>query len=273
MRRTASVFTLIVALVGIWCIASAAQADDCYYDPVDGKLVCSPGGTIPGGPGHPPGDRPPIRYVYTSTDPVVGDCHYWSRIPGGIDAWDPANDPTVIRVVNTTPVCPVSTDPPEAIAWQIFRSFPLALPSPSFEPPDSGITGLPTFLATPDAADITHTEVLPDGRTMDVRATVAALVVNWGDGVAASFDPSEALAYPTGHVTHTYTTKTCDATYRQEHPSGGNCHATLEAYPVTATFTWAGRYRIGGGWIDLGTLNRSTTVAYDVDEVQGVLQP
>src|SRR5680860_24841 len=157
MRRATSILTLTLLLVGSWWLATGAQADDCHFDPDLGRLVCSPGGTIPGGPGHPPGDRPPIRYVYTSTDPVVGDCHYWSRIPGGIDAWDPANDPTVIRVVNTTPVCPVSTDPPEAIAWKIFRSFPLALPSPSFEPPDSGITGLPTFLATPDAADITHT--------------------------------------------------------------------------------------------------------------------
>lgn len=271
VRRTASVLVLIALLAG-WP-GPAADADDCYYDPV-GEIHCSPGGTLPGGGIKPPGDRPPIRYVYTSTDPVVGDCHYWSRRPGGIDAWNPANDPIVIRIVTTTPVCPVTpSDPPAAIAWRIFRSFPLATPSPSFQPVGSGITGLPTYLASPDPADISHTEVLPDGRTMDVRASATMLVVDWGDGSTTNFDPSRAQPYPAGGVTHTYTTKTCDATYRQEHPSGGNCHPTLEAYPVTATFTWTGRYRIGGGWIELGSLNRSITVEYDVDEVQGVLQP
>jgi hypothetical protein len=123
------------------------------------------------------------------------------------------------------------------------------------------------------ADDITHLEVLPDGRTMEVHAAIAGLTVNWGDGTKGRFDPMQARPYPDGRVTHTYTTKTCDATYRREHPSGGNCHPTLEAYPVTATFTWSGRYRIGGGWIYLGTLDRSITVTYDVDEVQGVLEP
>jgi hypothetical protein len=108
---------------------------------------------------------------------------------------------------------------------------------------------------------------------MEVRASAERLAVDWGDGTRANFDPSAARPYPNGDVAHTYTTKTCDAAYRQDHPSGGNCHPTLEAYPITATFTWAGRYRVGGGWIDLGTLDRTVTVPYDVDEVQGVLQP
>jgi len=215
--------------------------------------------------------------VYTATDPVVGDCHYWSRRPGGIDAWDAANDPTVIRIVNTTPVCPRQSSTPSpapaTVAWRVFRSFTLARPLPSLQPSVAGITGLPTFLATADPADITHTERLPDGRTMEVRASVTALVVDWGDGTRMDYRPEQALAYPEGRVTHTYTTKTCDAAYREESPVGANCHPTLSAYPITTTFAWAGRYRIGGDWIDLGTLNRSATVPYDVDEVQGVLQP
>ncbi len=274
MRKIASAFTLITILIVTCYLSPVAKADDCYYDPGRGELICSPGGPgTPGDPGDPPRDRPPIRYIYTSTDPVVGDCYYGSRTPGGLDTWDPANDPAVIRITTSLPVCPaVPNDPPATVAWRIFRSFPLALPTPTFEPFGSGITGLPTYLATPDPADITHTELLPDGRTLNVMASVAALVVNWGDGAGANFDSSEARSYPTGGVTHTYTTKTCDVTYRQEHPSGGNCHPTLEAYPVTATFTWAGRYRVGGAWIDLGILNRTVTVPYDVDEVQGVLE-
>jgi len=278
VRRTASLVTLIVGLVaGSWWLAAIAHADDCWYDPI-GEIHCSPGGRgapgTPGTPGDPPGDRPPIRYLYTSTDPAVGDCYYWSRTPGGLDAWDPANDPAVIRITTSTPVCPVATsEPPATVAWRIFRSFPLALPTPTFEPAGSGITGLPTYLATPDPTDITHTELLPDGRTLDVRARVAAFLVNWGDGAKATFESSEARSYPVGSVTHTYVTKTCDATYRQDHPSGGNCHPTLDEYPITATFTWAGSYRVGAAWIDLGTLDRTVTVSYDVDEVQGVLQP
>ena len=272
MRRSTPFLTLTVCLAVACYLSPVAQASDCYYNP-SGRLICDIGG--PGTPGNPPpSDRPPIRYVYASTDPVIGDCHYWSRTPGGLDAWNPANDPAVIRLTTSTPVCPVVTsDPPATVAWRIFRSFPLALPAPAFEPSESGITGLPTYLSTPDPTDITHTELLPDGRTLEVRASVAALVVDWGDGAKASFDSSEARSYPSGSVTHTYTTKTCDAAYREEHPSGGNCDPNLEAYPITATFTWAGRYRVGASWIDLGTLNRTITVAYDVDEVQGVLEP
>lgn len=252
--------------------ADCAPADDCHYDSI-GQLVCTATGGSSGTTPYPPRERPPNRYLYESTDPTGADCHYWSPIIGGVDAWDPANDPTVIRIVTTTPVCPVVADPSLDLAWRIFRSFPLAVPDPSLEPPVSGITGLPTYLATPDPANITHTEALPDGRTMDVRASVASLSIDWGDGTKGRYEPAEAAPYPSGTVTHTYTTKTCDPEYRREHPSGGNCHSTLEAYPITATFTWAGRYRIGSSWIDLGTLVRTVTVSYDVDEVQGVLEP
>ena len=37
------------------------------------------------------------------------------------------------------------------------------------------------------------------------------------------------------------------------------------------TYTWQGRYRYTAGWVNLGTLDRSTTVGYDVDEVIGLL--
>jgi len=274
MRRTASVLFLGLFLAGSWSLAAGSYADNCRFDPVESSLVCSAtGGTSGGARTDPPRERPPNRYVYQSTDATGADCHYWSPVPGGIDASDPANEPMIIWIVTTTPVCPAVADPDTDLAWRIFRSFPLAVPNPSLEPPVSGITGLPTYLATPDPADITHTEVLPDGRVMEVRASVASLAVDWGDGGMARYEPAEAGAYPTGSVTHTYTTKTCDPEYRRVHPSGGNCHPTLEAYPISATFAWSGRYRIGGGWIGLGTLSRTARLSYDVDEVQGVLEP
>jgi hypothetical protein len=155
----------------------------------------------------------------------------------------------------------------------VFRAFPLAPPVPALEPAAAGITGLPTHLAAATPGGITHSEVLPDGRTLEVAAAVGALVVDWGDGNRIEYDPGSARPYPAGGVAHAYALKTCPPEYRINHPSGGSCHPTLEAYPITASFTWQGRYRIGAGWVDLGALNRTTTITYDVDEVVGVLQP
>jgi hypothetical protein len=272
MRWTAPVLVLILSFASSWYLATASVADDCYYDILDGKLICSATGGSTGTTKPPPRERPPIRYIYERTDATGAPCYSWSSIPGGIDTWDPTNDPIVAGIVLTTPLCPVIVETPEDTAWRIFRSFPLATPDPSLQPAAAGITGLPTYLETPGPADITHTEVLPDGRSMEVWATVRSLAVDWGDDTSGLFDASTALSYPAGAVTHTYGTKTCNPGYRSEHPFGGNCHPTLEAYPITATFTWEGRYRIGGGWIYLGTLDRTATVLYDVDEVQGVLQ-
>lgn len=272
MRRSASALFLSIALAGSWWLAAGSYADDCRYDPERGKLVCSAsGGSTNRSDTTPPRERPPMRYIYEATDATGAPCYYWSPTPGGLDVWDPGNDPAVAAIVLTTPVCPVIVETPEDTAWRIFRSFALALPDPSLEPAAAGITGLPTYLATPGPPDITHVELLPDGRSMEVWAAARTLVVDWGDGTNGSFDAASALTYPSGAVTHAYATKTCNPTYRSEHPYGGNCHPTLEAYPITATFVWEGRYRIGGGWIYLGTLDRTATVLYDVDEVQGVL--
>jgi hypothetical protein len=247
--------------------------DDCSYSP-EGKLICTAAGgsTNPADP-TPPQERPPMRYIYETTDAAGAPCYYWSPTPGGIDTWDPGNDPTVAGIVLTTPVCPVVVETPEESAWRIFRSFPLAPPDPTLQPAVAGITGLPTYLSTSEPADITHTEVLPDGRVMDVWATVRTITVDWGDGANGAFDVASALTFPTGAIAHAYATKTCTPTYRDRHPFGANCHPTLEAYPITAAFTWEGRYRIGGGWTYLGTLDRAVTIPYDVDEVQGVLLP
>ena len=272
MRRTAPVVVLTLALAGSWWLAAGSYADDCRIDPIEGALHCTAtGGSTKPSDTTPPRERPPMRYIYQATDAAGAPCYYWSPIAGGLDVWDPGNDPAVAAIVLTTPVCPVIVETPEETAWRIFRSFPLALPDPALEPAAAGITGLPTYLATPDPPDITHVELLPDGRSMEVWATVRALAVDWGDGTNGLFDTATARTYPEGAVTHAYSTKTCDPTYRIEHPFGGNCHPTLEAYPITSTFTWEGRYRIDGGWTYLGTLARTVTTLYDVDEVQGVL--
>ncbi len=276
MRRTTSVLGL--ALVFAVLPMSVSAEEVCVTNPIDGSIDCSDSGTTPGDLGDPtphPGDRVGPRYVYVTTDAVVGDCHYWSDIPGGLDSWDSANDPAVIAA-NALSVCPAIITPRVDVpgtAWSIFRSWNLAQPAPSLQPSDRGITGLPTFLASPPPPEITHSEILPDGRPLRVRARVAELRVDWGDETLNIYNPSGALPYPTGTVTHNYTTKTCSPEYREEHPSGGLCHPTLEFYTITAVYRWVGEYDVGSGWVQLGTLDRPASLPYDVDELRGVPVP
>ena len=277
----------MVAAIALLSIVPAALAESvCRYDPGLEDIVCRESGgsrvrnpprTSPGTP--PPARAPsaPLRYVYTGYDAVIGDCYYWSSVAGGLDAWDPGNDPAVIAITTRLPICPSSpgtpSDPSDS-AWSVFRSWNLAPPTPSITPRDHGITGIPTHIGATPPQSITHSETLPDGRTLEVRARAALLTVDWGDGFTASFDPARADGYPEGAVTHIYELKTCSQQYRQEHPSGNLCSRTEEGYGITASYTWQGEYNIGSGWVTLGSLDRAApTIDYDVDEARGVSSP
>jgi hypothetical protein len=279
VHRTAS--SLVVAALSIVIAASGASTavgGDCWFDEEDGQLQCTDSGD--GDSVNPGTDEPSPkvgkRYVYLTTRPDIGECYYWSNTEGGIDAWDPANDPAIINIVLRTPECPANAavgSNAVAAAWAIFRSWSLDEPAISLQPRSRGITGLPTFLSTPTPASISHTEVLPDGRTLRVRAHVEYLAVIWGDGTIVRYQPSSADPFPSGAVTHTYRFKTCTEEYRASHPSGGLCHPTLDRYRITATFSWYGEYTTDGSWIELGSLNRSNGTDYLVDEARGVFVP
>jgi len=268
----------VVVALAFCDVASASTTDQrCEYDEVVGQIICiaTGGEETPTSPATPAvDDDPELRYVYTSTDPVVGDCYYWSAIPGGLDAWNPANEPAVITIVASLPVCP-NPPPldPEIRAWELFRSWDLAPPSPRIAPDAVGITGLPSHVAANTPAPVDYTEVLPDGRTLAVRATVTLLTVDWGDGTLTHHDPGTALGYPSGSVQHSYTLKTCPAAYRRTHPSGPLCHPTLERYSIAVTYRWTGEFAVGAGWNELGSLDRTAVVPYDVDEARGVPVP
>jgi hypothetical protein len=268
MRRVASIGWFIAAI--LVALSSTANAGErCWFDPEQGQIICEDEGGNDPAPGPEP--RPGKRYLYVTNRAGFGECHYWSNQPGGIDAWDPANDPVVISIVLRIPRCPATPAvDAEATAWSIFRSWTLAAPAIGLEPEAVGITGLPTFLTSVQPAPITHQELLPDGRTLRVRADVTTLSVDWGDGTRTTHAPESADPYPTGAVTHMFTLKTCTADYREHHPSGGLCHPTLDSYPVTATFTWIGSYNAGSGWIDLGALDRTSSTTYEVDEARGI---
>ena len=291
MRRSSPLFIAIAIVAAAHTYSSPASGNEhCRFDPSESVIVCresggsrvrNPPGTPPSNPpGTPPSNpspRAPLRYVYTSYDATIGDCYYWSSVAGGLDAWDPANDPAVIAITTRLPICPATpatpTDP-SVTAWSVFRSWYLAPPAPSVTPREHGITGIPTHIAATPPDVISHSETLPDGRPLVVRARPVALIVNWGDGTTASFDPDGADGYPDGVVAHTYALKTCTQQYRDEHPSGGLCATQGEDYSITASYTWQGEFNVGSGWVTLGSLDRAApTIAYDVDEARGVASP
>lgn len=270
VRRTASILVaslVVLLLAGL----SAASAGECLYDISQGEIVCNESGSSNEGPTE-SGSATGKRYLHVTTLAGIGECHYWSNTPGGFDSWSSLNDAMIIDAIFRTPECPaISAVNARATAWSIFRSWPLAAPQPAIEPDGIGITGLPSYLSASTPTAITHTEVLPDGRTLRVRADAVLLTVSWGDGTAATFAPDRALAYPAGEVRHTYSLKTCTAEYRAAHPSGGLCHPSLDHYEITATFTWSGSYNVGSDWIDLGTLTRTASLSYEVNEARGIV--
>ena len=281
MKAAVLVLALLIP-VGLAAAVAAGADGGCVITPTG--LDCSADGTSSTSGGTPGATIPalPLRYLATTEPPDDGLCWFWSPYPPGLDSWDSADDMAILWTLWALPECPDGTAPVVvpgtswvvARAWEVFRSFPLAAPRPTLQPGRHGITGLPSYLAAAVPTPLAHREVLPDGRALEVEARVATALVDWGDGTPTlAYDPAALLSYPDGRARHAYALKTCPPGYRASHPSGGNCHPRLEAYPLTVTFRWTARYRIGAAWVDLGHLERSTAVAYDVDEVIGVLQP
>ncbi len=283
MRRTASLVGLILFIPAILLQAQSVNAEEvCRIDSATGRIICSESGTITTPPGdtspeEPNPENPGKRYVYTSTDATIGPCYSWSNIPGGLDAWDPANDGAVIAITTSLPLCPPNVTPPldpETVAWSIFRSWDLEPPVPAITPSTRGITGVPTHVTATPPPTITYSEVMPDGRTLQVRARAALLTIDWGDGSLTNTDPGAAVGFPNGTATHTYRLKTCTPTYRVEHPSGGLCHPTAQFYSIVASYAWTGEYSVDSAWTTLGTLAvRAAPALYDVDEARGVSTP
>ena len=281
--KTAALLPLLLVPLVLAAVLPAGADEGCVITPTG--IDCSAAGSSTSGGTTPGGSTPglPLRYLATTEWAGPGGlCWFWSAYPPGLDAWNANNDQAILLTLWALPECPdpesptvtLSTEWVVARAWEIFRSFPLTAPRPSLQPPDHGITGLPSYLSAPVPSRLSYQETLPDGRSLAVEAQVTAAVVDWGDGSPVmDHDPAALLPYPAGSALHTYRLKTCPPAYRAGHPSGPNCHPALEAYPVEVTFRWTARYALGGSWVDLGHLDRSTVVAYDVDEVVGVLRP
>ncbi|NQV07792.1 hypothetical protein HQ535_14720 [bacterium] len=259
---------LVLALVGP---ALDAVDDGCVTTPTG--IDCTAGGTTTTTVTIPGGTSLPLRWLRVGWHPDAGDCWYWATTPPGLDSWDSANDHEIILTRWALPHCPgtVTTGPGSveihSRAWQVFRAFPLAAPAPHLAPDEAGITGLATILTAAAPSRLVHNERLPDGSTLKVTATVASVVIDWGDETPV-FGRSPGSA--TRGVEHIYSIKTCPPAYRETHPAGHRCHPTLTDYPIVVTFHWFGAYSLRGEYTTLGTIERTTIVPYDVDEVIGV---
>jgi hypothetical protein len=257
-------------------VASATHTvgHDCRYE--GGKIRCRWTGGNPGvrvsnpivsklkprSPGGP--------WLRTGTDPLLGRCWFWSTSPPGLDSSKLINEGAIIAIVTSQSPC--SGEEVVAQAWEVFRSFALAAPAVTLQPA-TGITGLDTYLSVAQPPSIDWSGVLPSGVPAEVEASITNVRVEWGDGTERTYPLTELDPYPDGSATHLYHLKTCPPEYRSSHPSGPLCHPSLEAYPVTVTYRWFGRFRTGAIWVGLGVLERSASLSYDVDEVIGVLQP
>jgi hypothetical protein len=268
-RSTSARLAVLLIIIPIaLALRTAARADDeCVTTPTG--IECSFGGTSTSTTITT--TQPPLRYLVITAG-GSGSCWYWSRYPPGLDSLDPANDQAIIFARAAYAQC-VSAQPPTttidvtSTAWDVFRSWTLAIPAPRVRP-TVGITNLESILNAPRPAPLFHRETLPDGRVLEVEARVVSVLVTWGDG-APTFAHDPATVAGTG-ARHAYRVKTCSVAYRRDHPRGAACHPTLDAYRITVTHTWQGRYRTGGSWTVLGIIPRSTARSYDVDEVYGV---
>jgi len=260
---------LTILILGGQSVVAAAPIDGCRPTPTG--IDCGFGGTTTSTTIIPGPTLPPLRYLAVSN----GTCWYWSRYPPGFDSWDSANDQSIILTRFRLPQCTGRPNPGPVIitserAWEILRSFPLGAPDLGVSPV-VGITNLPSRLHLATPVEFDHSEVLPDGRTLEVEARVAMVWIHWGDDSPTfGATPPSPFGDP-GPVRYTFALKTCPPAYRTGHLDGPKCHPDLEAYPVTVVFEWQGRYRAGAGWIHLGSIDRSSHIDYDVDEVLGVL--
>jgi hypothetical protein len=258
---------LLAAATPIAALATGTAGAEEGCVPTETGLECTFGGTtVTIVVAH----RPPLRYIRTTEMDGVGRCWYWSRYPPGFDVQDPAQANLVEVTRTLLPECPstpgATTVSVTSRAWEIFREFSLARPLPVLRP-EPGITHLPSLLGVARPDPIFHAELLPDGRNLEVVASVLAIRVDWGDGTVTTSKAPTAFA---GGTAHPFRLKTCLPELRPGAPPAGPCHPTLSEYPVQVTFVWTARYRTAGGWLTLGSIERSRTILHDVDEVIGV---
>jgi len=220
--------------------------------------------------------EPPVLYPQLGNNADGSECWYWTST---VTPWVIiSREGSVARIgqdIGVAILLGASIDacvgiPGEdlrLVAWDYLEQWLLVEPQVEFSPASRGVTGLETYGWAPIPDRIDATLISPLGTTLEVRAWIDQVAVDWGDATAAPLVLNESqlgrfAAYPEGSAFHVYETKTC----KREGQTG--CYAEVDGYSVTVTFRWQAAYRVGANpWIDIGPVTPSSTLAYPVDEI------
>jgi hypothetical protein len=135
-----------------------------------------------------------------------------------------------------------------------------AVPAPTFDlspsPDAGGIVNLGMWLALSQQDPVT---VRAEAGSLWAEATVTLASTTWdmGNGDTVTCDRAGTPIVDTD----TLDEGPCGYTYRQSSPDD-------DPYVLAVTATWAITYRSSSGSGSVGTIDRTSSVAYDVDEVQ-----
>lgn len=279
-RSAWALLTAIAVVVGVVGMAAPARAaEDCYYDPVTGTLVCEDDG---GGGG---GSDPATDY-WTSWR-LIGACGAGGG-GGGVIIDITTGLILALRdhiidgeIVESQTTC-IDLDGAATAIWDAVASAATGLPDPTWEAnPDGdlskGLTGLDTWLwySNPSQVgpiDATWTEPVT-GLVFGIRGRGWTESITWdtGDALYDAFAPTWDDSPTVGGgpdapaATHLYDTTSVDAGY-----SSG--------YPVSVELYWVGEYQISllagvwTGWARFGsTLAEVFSATYEVVEVRSHL--
>lgn len=136
------------------------------------------------------------------------------------------------------------------LALRFWRTIDLPTPHASV-PPGWAITGKPAYLVTSGTGDpAPYRDATPLGEL--TLAAVGTYRVNWGDGIATGPYHSAGLPWPSGRITHTYT--------------------TVGTYRIVVSESWSATWRLGGAGGTLTGLVTTVTIPdFPVKQVQAVI--
>jgi hypothetical protein len=219
---------------------------------------------------------PPVLYPQLGSDVDGTECWYWTTAvtqfvilarDGSLATIGEDLGPGVALDTTVAPCEGIPGEDLRAVAWDFLEQWILADPQIELSPQSSGITGLETYVWAPIPDRIEGALTSPLGTTLDARAWVDQIVVDWGDATTAPLVLDEAqlsrfAAYPNGSAFHVYDTKSCN----EQGQTG--CFPDVDGYPVTVSFRWQAAYRVGANaWIDIGPVTPFATLSYPVDEI------